>query len=300
MCVSSTKSIYVSKCISVLYKGTLSVSITVIVMNKTEQIYKEILGEKVVNSKDLKNISKEVLRQTDNKYLYRKYINKLLKEKKVGKVKRGLYFSIPLDHIGEEFEVDRYILSNKIKQGYALGYHSALELHGAAYSSFNNIYVLIQKKDRFRLFDFQNVKYIPVINKYYNHHLTSVKYKNKTVSVTDPARTFVECLDRVDLCGGWEECLKSLANLRDVKISDILEILGIYKNKTLELKTGYLLELLSKNSPYYSHIKKKELEPLKPSNDWIPVYIDRDVTSKLRKKWGLYIPKGFDALLRGI
>ena len=269
-------------------------------MNKTEQIYKEVLKEKVVNSKDLKNISKEVLGQTDNKYLYRKYINKLLKEKKVGKIKRGLYFSIPLEHISEEFEVDRYILANKIKQGYALGYHSALELHGASYSSFNSIFLLIQKKDRFRSFNFKNVEYVPVINKYYNHHLTSVKYKNKTVIITDPSRTFVECLNRVDLCGGWEECLKSLANLREVRVSDVMETLAVYKNKTLELKTGYLLELLSKKSTYYSHIKNDKIEPLRPSDDWIPVYIDRDVTSKLRKKWGLYIPEGFDELLRGI
>lgn len=269
-------------------------------MNKKEQIYKEILKEKVVNTNDLKKISKEALGQTDNKYLYRKYIAKLLKEKKIGKIKRGLYHSIPLDNTSEEFEVDRFLLSNKIKQGYALGYHSALELHGAAYSSFNSIYILVQKKDRFRLFDFQNVKYVPVTNNYYNHHLKLVKYKNKTVSVTDPARTFVECLDRVDLCGGWEECLKSLANLREVKISDILEILGFYKNKTLELKTGYLLELFSKNSPYYSHIKKKELEPLRPPDDWIPVYVDRQAKSKIRKKWGLYLPEDFDELLRGI
>ena len=142
--------------------------------------------------------------------------------------------------------------------------------------------------------------YVPVINKYYNHHLKSVRYKNKTVIITDPSRTFVECLERVDLCGGWEECLKSLANLRGVKVSDVLETLAIYKNKTLELKTGYLLELLSKKSPYYSHIKNDEIETLRPSDDWIPVYIDRDVTSKLRKKWGLYIPEGFDELLRGI
>lgn len=269
-------------------------------MNKTEQIYKKILKEKVVNSKDLKNISKEVLTKTDNKYLYRKYINKLQKEKKVGKIKRGLYFSIPLDNTNEEFEVDRYILANKIKQGYALGYHSALELHGATYSSFNTIYILIQKKNRFHLFNFQNVKYIPVINNHYNLHLKSIKYKNKMIIITDPARTFLECLDRVNHCGGWEECLKSLANLRGIKVTDILEILNIYKNKTLELKTGYLLELLSKHSPYYSHISKEELKPLKPKNDWIPVYIDRYVTSKLSKKWGLYIPEGFDEFLRGI
>ena len=269
-------------------------------MNKTEQIYKKILREKVVNSKDLKNISKEVLGKTDTKYLYRKYINKLQKEKKVGKIKRGLYFSIPLENTNEEFKVDRYIVANKIKQGYALGYHSALELHGVAYSSFNTVSILIQKKKRFRFFNFQNVKYVPVINNYYNQHLKSIKYKNKTIIITDPARTFIECLDRVDLCGGWEECLKSLANLRGVKVSNVLEVLEMYKNKTLELKTGYLLELLSKKSPYYSHIKKQELEPLKPSGDWIPIYLDRDVTSRLRKKWGLYIPEGLDELLRGI
>ena len=139
-----------------------------------------------------------------------------------------------------------------------------------------------------------------MINNYSKHHLTVVKYKNKIVSITDPARTFVECLDRVDLCGGWEECMKSLANLREVNISDIFEILKMYKNKTLELKTGYLLELLSEKSPYYRHIKKNGLELLRPPDDWIPVYIDRDVKSKLSKKWGLYIPEDFDELLRGI
>ena len=269
-------------------------------MNKTEQVYKKILREKVVNSNDLKNISNEVLGKTDSEYLYRKYLTKLQKEKKVGKIKRGLYYSIPLENTSEKFEVDRYILASKIKQGYALGYHSALELHGAAYSAFNIIYILIQKKGRFPLINFQNVKYVPVINKYYNKNLKKVKYKNKTIIITNPARTFIECLNRLDLCGGWEECLKSLANLRGVNVSDILEILKIYKNKTLELKTGYLLELLSKKSPYYHHITKQELQPLTPSDTWIPVYIDRNVTSKLRKKWGLYMPEGTEELLRGI
>ena len=44
----------------------------------------------------------------------------------------------------------------------------------------------------------------------------------------------------------------------------------------------------------------EELESLKPSDDWIPIYLDRDVTSKLRKKWGLYIPEDLDEILRGI
>ena len=269
-------------------------------MNKTEQVYKEILKRSVVNSKDLKDISKQVLGRRDIKYLYWKYIYRLTKEGKVGKIKRGLYFSIPLDQLDEKFEVDRYILANKIKNNYALGYHSALELHGAAYSAFNNIFILIKKQHRFRKFRFQNVEYIPVINKHHNTHLTNINYKNREIIVTDPARTFVECVSRTDLCGGWEECLKSLANLKGVEVTDVKEVLKIYQNTTLKLKTGYVLELLSKNSPYYGHIKNDILKPLKPTSDWIPVYIDRNVPSKLNKKWGLYIPEGFAEYLRGI
>jgi predicted transcriptional regulator of viral defense system len=175
-----------------------------------------------------------------------------------------------------------------------------LELHGAAYSAFNNIFILIKKQHRFRKFKFQNVGYIPVINKHQNIHLTNINYKKREIIVTDPARTFVECVSRTDLCGGWEECLKSLANLKGVEVSDVKEVLEMYQNKTLELKTGYVLELLSKISPYYSHIKYTDLKQLKPSSDWIPIYIDRNVPSKLSKKWGLYIQEDFDDYLRGI
>ena len=269
-------------------------------MNKTEQIYKEILKRSVVNSKDLSNISKKVLGRKDINYLYWKYIYRLIKDGKIGKIKRGLYFGIPLDKLDEDFEVDRYILANKIENGYTLGYHTALELHGAAYSAFNNIFILSKKQHRFRRFRFQNVTYVPVINKHHNTHLITIKYKNNEVIVADPARTFVECLSRVDLCGGWEECLKSLTNLRGVEVTDVKEVLKIYKNKTLELKNGYVLELLSKKSPYYGHIKYDELKPLKPLRNWIPLYIDRNVPSKLNKKWGLYIPEGFNEYLRGI
>lgn len=270
-------------------------------MSKTEEFYREILKRKVVNVKDLKDISKDVLETDDvDEYYYRKYIHKLLEEGKVGKVRRGIYYGIPLDQIDEDFEADRYLIGDKITKGEALAYHTALELHGAAHSAYTRIFVLVKKEDRFRKFDFQDVKYIPVVNKYDIGHITSVRYENTRLNVTDPARTFVDCLSRPDHCGGWEESLKSLANLKGLSLSNIREVLSAYDNKTLELKCGYVLELLSKNSPYYDHIQKEKLDPLKPSQDWKPVYIDRDVPSRLEEDWGLYIPEGFDEFLRGV
>ena len=55
-------------------------------MNKTEEFYKEVLKRKVVNVKDLKKISRMIF-EADDDYYYRKYLQKLLKEGKVGKIK---------------------------------------------------------------------------------------------------------------------------------------------------------------------------------------------------------------------
>ena len=269
-------------------------------MNKTEQIHKHILKENVVNTNDLKTISKKILGKKDISYLQRKYLYRLQQTQKIGKIKKGLYYGIPLDEEKETFNVDRYLLAHKIKQGYSLGYHSALELLGAAYSATNIIYILIQKKNRFPSFHFQQVTYQPVINNLLSIHLKTVHYQNTQITITDPARTFVECLHRLDLCGGWEECLKSLANLKNIKISDVKNVLSFYNNTTLTLKTGYILELLSNTSPYFHHIKTEELESFTPKETWIPIYIDRTVKSTYNKKWGLYIPQGTSELLRGI
>lgn len=269
-------------------------------MNKTEQIHRHILQKKIVNKNDLNDISVRVLGQKDTQYLQRKYLSRLQKDHKIGKIKKGLYYGIPLEKTNKDFDVDRYILANKIHQGCALGYHSALELYGAAYSATNIIYILIQKECRFTPFHFQKVEYKPVINNIHTKHLKKIVYKDTKITITDPARTFIECLDRLDLSGGWEECLKSLANLKGINILDLKDVLSIYGNKTLELKTGYVLELLSRSSPFYEHIKPADLQVLKPSDTWIPVYLDRDVPSKFIKKWGLYIPEGTDDLLRGI
>jgi predicted transcriptional regulator of viral defense system len=269
-------------------------------MNKTEQIYKKILQRDVVNKDDLAEISREVLGKVDTKYLYWKYISRLLREGKVKKIRRGLYFGVPMRNVGEDFNVDRYLLADRLRNGYALGYHTALELHGAAYSAFSSVYVLVRKENRFRPIKFQDVEYIPVVNTYHDGHLMTLRYRMKEVMVTDQTRTFVECLSRVDLCGGWEECLKSLADLRRVTVPRVIAVLGHYHNKALQLKCGYILEMLSNRSPYYSHVIVEELEPLTPEKGWIPVYLDRKVSSELNRKWGIYVPIGLEGFLRGV
>lgn len=266
-------------------------------MNKTEEFYRQILKEKVVNVEDLKDISKNIFGNKEE-YYYRKYIYKLKKEGKIGKIRKGLYHAIPLDKLEEDFEADRYLVANKLEK--PLAYHTALELHGAAHSAFTKIFVLVTRSNRFRGFKFQGVGYEPVVNEYDVGHITSIEYRDTKIDVTGPERTFVDCIHRTNLCGGWEECLKSLANLRRISINRIKDVLNAYDNKTLELKCGYILELLSDNSPYYEHVKKEDLNPLKPGHNWKPVYIDRSVKSSLIEEWGLYVPDHLEELLRGV
>ena len=55
----------------------------------------------------------------------------------------------------------------------------------------------------------------------------------------------IECIDRIDLCGGWEElvnCLRSVQYLREEQITAILRV---YNKTALYKKVGFLFEQLA-------------------------------------------------------
>ena len=50
---------------------------------------------------------------------------------------------------------DRYTIASKVREEYYLGFHTALELHGCAYSWFNSVTVCLGPGAHFRSFEFQ-------------------------------------------------------------------------------------------------------------------------------------------------
>ena len=113
-------------------------------------------------------------------------------------------------------------------------------------------------------------------------------------------RTFIECIDRVQYAGGWEECIKSLAELSGIDFEKLVTMTLHQRKQILLRQVGYFLELLRNTSPFYEHISQDLLEKLRTQAKGSPQYLVRREKGELNTRWRLYIPKDFEEKLRGI
>ena len=267
-------------------------------MTIAEEVYKFVIQKEIVTSEELTHFSQEQIGK-DYKYIYKKYLFPFLKEGRIKRVQKGMYAAVNI-YIDEDLPADRYLIATKVRPEYYLGYHSALELHGCAYSAFNTMFISTTRSNSFRPFSFENVKYQPVRQKDVDTEVITIKYRKKEIRISSPSRTFVECINRLDLVGGIEECLKSLDGLQGVDISGVTKVLNQYHNNRLMRSVGFFLEKMSDHSPFYGHIDNRVLKVFEDGIGKAPMYFDQGVASEYNKRWNLYIPKELDGLMRGI
>jgi predicted transcriptional regulator of viral defense system len=158
------------------------------------------------------------------------------------RIREGLYAAVPPEQVGSEFEVDRYVLIDRFagKTG-ALAYHSALELHGIAYSRFNKVFYITKK--RMKPFSFQDIDYHVVLSTY-TFGTTTLSHDGMKVPVTDKERTFLDCIRRPDLCGGFEEYIKSLDGFTLLSPVRLLDYLERFDERCLYQRAGLILTIL--------------------------------------------------------
>lgn len=270
-------------------------------MTKIESLYHELLKIEVATTKDIEEAASKILKGSYSfKYIYNEYLSKLKMSGKLLHPRRGLYIAVPPLMIGHDnFQPDRYLVASKIQEPYYLGYHTALEIHGTAYSKYNEVYIVVPPDKKFREFEFKDINYRPVYNSSSDLGLQKVKHKEKMIVTSSPGRTFIDCIDRPEYSGGWEECLKGLESLPGVKSKEIKNMLEVKEKDILYRKTGLILSFFTEN-PYYEGVLS-ELEPyLKEKIGTSPMYLSRDSKSYLDEEWMLYVPKGFRDLLRGV
>lgn len=269
-------------------------------MNKSERLYRFSMEKGVVDVEDLKAFADEQL-NVDYKYLYSKFITRLLSEGKLVRIKRGLYAAKNV-YDPEERDVERYLVASKIKSDYYLGYHTALEVHGAAYSEFNSVHVAVPRNSYFNAFDFEGVMYMPVTrnNNDIETETQNINRKKQSIRISTASRTFVDCIDRYRLCGGYEEILKSLEGLGNVNLQGVLDILDIYSKDILCRAVGYILSLMIDKSPYYGGFTENDLDPIKDRIKNNKRYLVKKSHSKYIEKWKLYVPKDFENNLVGV
>jgi predicted transcriptional regulator of viral defense system len=118
--------------------------------------------------------------------------------------------------------------------------------------------------------------------------------------VSRKERTFIECIDRVQYAGGWEECVKSLEDLRGLNVEKLIS-LTLHQGKIgLPRRIGFILDILRKRSPFYEHVTDTTLTKMEIEIKGSPQYLVRGKKGSLNRRWNLYIPEAFEEQLRGI
>ncbi len=267
-------------------------------MKIVDEIYKYLMSKGVVTVKEITNFSREQFGY-DYKYMYKKHINPFLKKGLLKRIRRGMYSAVNI-YLEESQQADRYIIASKVRPKYYLSYHTALELHGCAYSAFWTIFISIDRSDYFRPFEFEGIKYQPATQANLDIEVMTMVYKKRKIQVSSPSRTFVDCVHRRNMVSGLEECLKSLDGLRGVSVASVRKVLEIYQNNLLLRSVGFIIEKMVEHSPFYGHIKENDLDGLVEKVGKTPMYFEQGVSSGLNKRWNIYVPNDLEGLMRGI
>lgn len=268
---------------------------------KIEALYGALLPMKVVSFDDIIHEASKIVKPIPNRrYIYRKYVAKLIKNGKLQRIRKELYAVLSPLEKPETHTPDKLLIAAKIRKDYYLGYHTALEYYGCASSFYNEAYTCIKPKYRFDPFRYKRFTFKPVFTNDTTTAIEEKNYQGNTIKVSSKERTFIDCLDKVQYAGGWEECIKSLEGLSGLNTQKLLTLLQKYKKDTTTRRVGYTLELLKKRSPFYEHIDNTTLNKIEKLITKSPQYLVHREKGPLNKRWKLYIPKNFEEKLRGI
>ncbi len=143
-----------------------------------------------------------------------------------------------------------------------LAYHTALEFHGKAYTLYNRIIYVSNRKPLPFKFQTHEIKEVlaPKPLRVKDQKMFGViclKRSGVVLKVTNLERTFVDVLDRTGLAGSWEEIWGSLESIELFNLDQVLYYILLLENCTTDIKAGFLREGLPYRDSPEKHVGGK-------------------------------------------
>ncbi len=282
-------------------------------MTLIEQVYYNLLEQKLVSFEDIVETTERVLgREVKNKYAYRTYVYPLLRNKKLTRIRRGLYVA-SLPKKANWVIGSRLTIASKLSPSGFLGYMEALEYYGASHAHYFLTHLCVPKSEPFRKFSYRGYRFEPLRVRDIASEIVTGTLEGTAVRVSSRERTFLDCLAHPERSAGWEDTYKSLWGLRGVDFQRLCQLLverdGVAREngrdaQTLIRRTGLILEMLEADSPYFKDagtcidrildLVEGHSRYIMPRSKGFYIHGQHYVSS-----WNLIIPKHFEILLRG-
>ncbi len=212
-------------------------------------------------------------------------------------IRQGLYAVVPRGADPVSYPVDPVLVAAKLTKDAVLSHHTALDIHGHAYSV--REYLTYSAHRAVAQFPFRSyvIKGVTFSQKLCRlgkekYGVVTVDRSGLDIQVTSLERTLVDVLDRPDLSGGWEEIWRSLESVEFFDLEKVVEYSLLLGNSTTIAKVGFFLE--QHQEPLM--VEGSYLNTLRDRRPRQPHYIDntKRQPGRLVRDWNLVIP---DAVL---
>jgi predicted transcriptional regulator of viral defense system len=165
----------------------------------------------------------------------------------IKRVSREVFAAVPAHLSADRMVIDRFAAASKLRADGVLGFHSALELHGIAYSEFNEVHLISEGRTELVELPFGACRFVTPPKALLaagkaDYLTTTTDRQGVAVRVTAVERTLVDVLHRPDLAGGVEEVLKSLDLVRYLDPAKIADYVGLLDNRSIASVSGWWLE----------------------------------------------------------
>ena len=161
----------------------------------------------------------------------------------IRRIARGVFASVPKHANAATWSVDHFLAAFHLRNGCVIAYHSALELHGCAYTVGHDVQVIAHgEPGMFQATGFACRFIRPPRGFAPPDGVTAVDRLGQKVSVTTIERTIADLFDRYDLAGGAEELFNSLDLVERVDAVALIRYVRALGKATTAGALGFWLE----------------------------------------------------------
>jgi predicted transcriptional regulator of viral defense system len=210
------------------------------------------------------------------------------------RVRRGIYAYVPRGKTSESVAVDPFALAGLMARDAVIAYHGALQFHGKAHASTQQIpyFTLSQAKS----FVFRGTTFVPVavpppLRKLpdLGGGIASRTRSETQVRVTTLERTLVDVLDAQRHGGGWEEIWRSLESIESLDLDAVINYAFKLRSAVAVAKVGFYLD----QHREALRVEDRHLDRLSKRMPRCPIYLERGKreSGRLLTRWNLIVPE---------
>lgn len=213
------------------------------------------------------------------------------RQNRIVRVKQGVFVRRD-DSTGNGWSpVDFIALASRMAPDAVVAFHTALEAHGIAQSTFERLTFVTWTKAKPS--SFQGRQFVPIRPRAPlleagagERWVERMERSGIEIRATNLERTIADVLDRPSLSGGIDEVWRSLGSVTALDPSMLADYVFLLRSKTLAAKTGFFLESRREELVVPSPLLDRFRARIPAS----PVFLDRRRKGKLVARWALIVP----------